>query len=120
MAVLIGGMMVCYGLFVAYAITSRPELLIGPIDAPSPIDGNCVFFFGILSAPKNRFWRQFMRDTWLKNLPDKCCYKFFLGRHTSMALISEQRRTRDLGFLPINEGYDLLSLKTDAISDWVS
>jgi hypothetical protein len=117
---LVGGVMIVYGFFIAYAIFVRPELLLGQPSETSPVDPSCVFFFGILSAPKNRFWRQFMRDTWIRALPSKCCYKFFLGRDLSASLLSEQKRTLDLVFLPIEEGYDLLSLKTDAIADWVS
>ena len=119
-----GVLLLCASCFIVFSVSRRATLLSEPgalaIPASEVGDG-CVFLFAILSAPKNRFWRQFMRDTWLKALPSdkRWCYKYFLGNHTTASLIREQTRFQDLVFLPIDEGYNLLSLKTNAIADWV-
>lgn len=89
---------------------------------PAQLDSRCEVFFGILSAPDDNFWRSLMRNNWIRSLPPRYCYRFFIGTppiKTLHDLEIEQQQYGDLVFLPMHDSYREISIKTIGIANWV-
>jgi hypothetical protein len=89
---------------------------------PNPLDVRCEVLFGILSAPNNNFWRSLMRNNWISHLPPRYCYRFFIGNPPAESrrdLEKEQLQHGDLVYLPMQDSYTAISIKTTGIANWV-
>jgi hypothetical protein len=73
----------------------------------------------IESCGANRKLHKAQRETWIKDLPADVSYRFFMGGPTLISCLGDWPwLMRDEIWLPVDDSYQGLSLKTRAICQW--